>query len=182
MPIAAIMPACRAFAAIAEEKVRRQAVQKPDEEICPAGTPAPTRIARLAAIKSSCTRGGGGAWPGGLIVSQGSQFGSFSPGDSASKALEPFARIRKLCRECASDFRSDFIAAAPDPRTEGGDHVFGLGAEFHLHAPQSLFRDAPKRSSPARVNRGHGFALWCRPAEWGRNRRSAPPAERQARA
>ena len=44
-------------------------------EIFPGETPAPLRIARLAAMRSRWTRGAGSACPGGIIVSQGSQLG-----------------------------------------------------------------------------------------------------------
>ena len=55
--------------------------------------------------------------------------------------------------ETARDLRADFVAAAADARAEGGNHVFGPRAEFHLHAAESFCGYAGQRAAPAGMNR-----------------------------
>ena len=105
-------------------------------------------------------RGEGGAWPGGRIVSHGSQFGSFSPlFESIQRPVEPLTGVRKFRGEFFRHFVADFVAAAADAWAQCGDHVFGPRAEFHLHAAQRFFGDALRRAAPAGMNRGHGGLL-----------------------
>ena len=94
------------------------------------------------------------------MVSQGSQFGSFSPAASASNGPSNHSRaFGKLRVEIARDLRADFVAAAADAGAERGDHVLGLRAEFHVHAPESFRGDAAERAAPSGVNRGDGAPL-----------------------
>ena len=158
--MAAIMrPVVRSLRKLKKRSLRH-AVQNPDEEIFRGGIPASSRMARFAAIKSRCTRGDGGAWPGGFIVSQGSQLGSLSLSDKlVERAFEPVARIGKLRVKFRGHFGAYFVARLADAGAKRGDDVFGPGAKLHLHPPQRFCSDAMNCAAPAGVNCSDRMAL-----------------------
>ena len=148
------------FAAITEEQIGAARGAKSDDDDIAWRDAGVARIARFAAIKSRWTRGGGGGCPGGVIVSHGSQFGSFSPDASASNGPSNHSRASGNCRvKFRGHLGADFVAAAADARAERGDHVFRARAKFHLHAAERFFGDARERAAPAGMNRGDGALL-----------------------
>ena len=51
---------------------------------------------------------------------------------------------------------ADFVAALANARPDRGDYVLGTRIKFHSHAAERFFRNALRRSAPARMNRRDG--------------------------
>ena len=70
--------------------------------------------------------------------------------------VEPFGGIGELGVELDGDFGADFVAAAADGGTDGGEEVGGFGFEVHLHLADGFDSDTGERAAPASVDGGYG--------------------------
>jgi hypothetical protein len=75
---------------------------------------------------------------------------------AGTEFVEPSGGIGKLREELGGDFGADFVAAAADGRTDGGEEVGGFGFELHLHLADGFDDDALERAAPASMNGGDG--------------------------
>jgi len=64
--------------------------------------------------------------------------------------------IGKLGGEFGDEVSGDFVATGTDGRTDGGEEMRWVAAEFELHAANRFFGDAGQGAAPAGVNGGDG--------------------------
>jgi len=74
---------------------------------------------------------------------------------AGAEFVEPIGGIGELGVELDGDFGADFVTAAADRGTDGGEEIDGLGAEMHLHLADGFDGDAGEGAAPSGVNGGH---------------------------
>ena len=68
--------------------------------------------------------------------------------------IEIIGGIGKLRSEFGDKLGGDFVTARADGRTNGGEKIRGLAAEFELHAADGFLRDAGKSATPSGMDGG----------------------------
>lgn len=74
---------------------------------------------------------------------------------AGAQLIEEFRRIRELSQKRADNLRADLVATTADCRADGGKHIRGIGAKFHLHPANSLGNDTLQRTAPSSVHGRH---------------------------
>jgi len=75
---------------------------------------------------------------------------------ASAEFVEPLWGIGELGMELDGDFGADFVTAAADRGTDGGEQVGGLGFEVHLHLADGFDGDAGEGATPSGVDGGYG--------------------------
>jgi len=75
---------------------------------------------------------------------------------AGAEFVEPLWGIGELGMELDCDFGADFVTAAADRGTDGGEQVGGLGFEVHLHLADGFDGDAGEGAAPSGVDGGYG--------------------------
>ncbi len=73
---------------------------------------------------------------------------------AGAEFIEKFGGVGEFCREIGGNFGADFVAATADGGADGGEHVFRVGFEFHLHLADGFDDDAGESAAPAGMNSG----------------------------
>ena len=81
-------------------------------------------------------------------------------GQAIERAIEPVARVPKLRLKFRRHFCTHLVAARADAWPQCRNDVRGPRAEFHLHAPQSFFRNPANGPAPSGMDRSDG-APFC---------------------
>jgi len=75
---------------------------------------------------------------------------------TGAEFVEPFGGIGKLRLKLGGDFGADFVTAAADRRTDGGEEAGWICAELHVHPANRFDDDALESAAPAGMNGGDG--------------------------
>lgn len=75
---------------------------------------------------------------------------------AGAQFVEPIGSIGELRQKRRGDFRTDFVTAATDGRTNRGDKFARPRSKLHFHASDGFFHDARERASPAGMHSGNG--------------------------
>ena len=78
---------------------------------------------------------------------------------AGAKFVEEVGSIGKLGEEFGGDFGADFVAATADRWTDGGEKIFGIGAELFAEFADGFLGDTGESSLPAGVDGGDGAGL-----------------------
>ena len=73
---------------------------------------------------------------------------------AGARLVEIVVGIGKLSGEFGDKFDADFVATRANGRTERGEKIGGLAAEFKLHAANSLLGDARECAAPTGMSSG----------------------------
>ena len=73
---------------------------------------------------------------------------------AGAEFVEPVGGVGELGVELDGDFGADFVTAAADGGTDGGEEVGGSGFELHLHLADGFYGDAGEGAAPPGVNGG----------------------------
>ena len=74
---------------------------------------------------------------------------------AGTEFVEPFGGVGELGVELDGDFGADFVTAAADGGTDGGEELGGLGFELHSHLADGFDGDAGEGAAPPGVNGGY---------------------------
>ena len=83
----------------------------------------------------------------------------FADGIALLHFAEQLCRVGKLRLKLLADFRSHFITAAVNTRTDRRIEIAWTASEMAMHLAHSLFHNALDRAPPARVEHAHGAPL-----------------------
>ena len=75
---------------------------------------------------------------------------------AGAEFVEPVGGLGELGVELDGDFGADFVTAAADGGTDGGEQAGRFGFEVHLHLADGFDGDASEGAAPSGVNRGYG--------------------------
>ncbi len=78
---------------------------------------------------------------------------------AAARFIEIIAGIGKLRGEFRDEVRANFVAASANRRTDRGEEISGLAAQFQAHPANRLFGNPGQRAFPTRMNGGDGAFL-----------------------
>src|SRR5450432_4749744 len=71
---------------------------------------------------------------------------------ASARFVKVFGSILELGGKFGYQLNADLVAAGTDRRTNRGEKIVGLAAEFSLHAANGFLRDACEGAAPAGVN------------------------------
>jgi len=78
---------------------------------------------------------------------------------AGAEFVEPIGAVGELGVKLDGDFGADFVTAAADRGTDGGEQASGLGFEVHLHLADGFDGDAGEGAAPSGVDGGYGAVL-----------------------
>ncbi len=74
---------------------------------------------------------------------------------TGARLVEIVGSVGELRGEFGYEVGGDFVTARTDRRTDGGQKISGLAAEFELHAADSLLGDSGESAAPTGMNGGN---------------------------
>jgi len=75
---------------------------------------------------------------------------------AGTEFVKPIGGVGELGVELDGDFGADFVTAAADGRTNGGEEIGGFGSEVHLHLADGFDGDAGEGAAPSGVDGRYG--------------------------